>query len=107
MGEDMNQTRKLALGLGAAVALLTGGIALGAPALAQSDPVDPAIPDTYTYECPLDRDQVRHQSRQWMHESRDGHGTGPGVMGDMMHHRGHGPGDGTCGLVPDGADTDG
>lgn len=56
----MNRTRKMALGIGAAAALVAGGVAVAAPALAQDD-TPPSPPVECPYECPYDGDGLMHR----------------------------------------------
>lgn len=98
----MKRTRKVATGLAAAAVLVAGGMAIAAPALAQTDP-EPSGGQC-PYECPLDRDPIREQTRERMHEQlrdqvRD-QVRDPADYGPSESH-GYGPGDGTCRLTPD------
>jgi hypothetical protein len=60
-GGVMNRTRKLAFGLGVA-ALVAGGAAVAAPALAQ-DGTEPPPRVECPYECAYDGDGLMHQYR--------------------------------------------
>lgn len=69
----MDRTRKLTLGLGVAGALLAGGVAVAAPALAQDETPSPADVDC-PYECPYDGDGMRHEYRHGPEIGQHEHG---------------------------------
>jgi hypothetical protein len=94
----MNRTRKLALGIGAAAALVAGGVAVAAPALAQDDtPPSPTV--ECPYECPFDGDGLMHQYQHGPYgpqdQARQQDQTG---QQDQMRQRDR---DGTCRLADD------
>jgi hypothetical protein len=97
-GGVMNRTRKLALGLGMAAALLAGGAAVTAPALAQAEPQPPAEIEC-PYECPHDAEGMMHEYRygpdRWQDRSGQQDQTG---QQDQLRQRDR---DGTCQLTDD------